>query len=58
MQIRPLAAPTKFLVRLRIDQYSWHDIVSKSKPQLYCVTWALFVVLIWIDFVYLYGALT
>ncbi|KAG6419846.1 hypothetical protein SASPL_116358 [Salvia splendens] len=34
--INPLAEPTRFLVDLRIDQYSWHDIVSKSLSSSGC----------------------
>ncbi|XP_047982921.1 callose synthase 9 [Salvia hispanica] len=35
--INPLAEPTRFLVNLRIDQYSWHDIVSKNNHNAFTV---------------------
>ncbi|KAL1561337.1 Callose synthase 9 [Salvia divinorum] len=35
--INPLADPTRFLVNLRIDQYSWHDIVSKNNHNAFTV---------------------
>ncbi|XP_042062259.1 callose synthase 9-like [Salvia splendens] len=35
--INPLAEPTRFLVDLRIDQYSWHDIVSKNNHNAFTV---------------------
>ncbi|KAH6814902.1 glucan synthase-like 10 [Perilla frutescens var. frutescens] len=35
--IRPLADPTKFLVNLRINEYSWHDIVSKNNHNAFTV---------------------
>lgn len=48
LQIRPLAKPTRFLVNLQIDQYSWHDIVSKSKPQfITCAHGHCLFVLMW-----------
>ncbi|XP_057776741.1 callose synthase 9 [Salvia miltiorrhiza] len=35
--IRPLADPTRFLVNLSINQYSWHDIVSKNNHNAFTV---------------------
>ncbi|KAG6422840.1 hypothetical protein SASPL_113221 [Salvia splendens] len=48
--INPLAEPTRFLVNLRIDQYSWHDIVSKNNHNAFTVLslWAPVVAVIFI----------
>lgn len=34
LQIKPLADPTTTIVNMNITEYSWHDFVSKRKPQL------------------------
>lgn len=35
LQIRPLVKPTNIIMDLRVLEYSWHDLISKSKMIIY-----------------------
>ncbi|KAL1323430.1 callose synthase 10 [Arachis hypogaea] len=42
LQIRPLVSPTRIIRRLRINDYSWHDLISKNNNNVLTIVslWA------------------